>query len=251
MNDLIFLIYKEELCLDQESGRTHGRSSPENEHANKIGLDDKLNDGDRKLRDENDDRVEASNIIDEENNPRLRVEATLLKNEPGIPVQPGCSKAKNVALSCGSVSTSATGKRIAAVGTELEAPAPHNNAYQDTIEQGVSDKNGIVQALTLKERFIREKDDKYSKDSKTDLGEIEARRSEGIVPHLAREEAVEGPNRTSQLSKALSETPQLDKALARTPQLKGTPESNGEKAENIGGGPPPRQGRSSSDLVTP
>ena len=251
MNAPVFFIYREAVCLDQESGMTHGRSSPENEHANKIGLDDNLDDGDRKLRDENDDRVEASNIIDEENNPRLCVEATLLKDEPGIPVQPRCSKVKNVALSCGSVSNSAMGKRIAALGTELEAPAPHNNVYQDTIEQGVSDKNGIVQALTLKERVIREKDDKYSKDSKTDLGEIEARRSEGIVPHLAREEAVEGPNRTSQLSKALSETPQLDKALARTLQLKGTLNPMVRRWRKLGGVLPPHQGRSSSDLVMP
>ena len=61
------------------------------------------------------------------------------------------------------VFTSATGKRIAEVGTELEAPAPHNKVYQNAIEQGVSDKNGIAQALTLKERVIREKDDDYPK----------------------------------------------------------------------------------------
>ena len=51
------LIYKEEVCLDQESGRTHRRSSPENEHANVIGLDNNLDDGDRELRDENDDQA--------------------------------------------------------------------------------------------------------------------------------------------------------------------------------------------------
>ena len=138
--------------------------------------------------------------------------------------------------------TYATGERIEKGRTELEAPAPHKKGYQNAIELG---------ALTLKERVIREKGDQSSKDSKTDLGEIEALQSEGIVPHLAHEEAVEGPNRTPQSGKALSETPQLDRALTRAPHLKGTPESNGEKAENIGGVPPPGQGRPSSDLATP
>ena len=94
MNASVFLIYKEEVCLDQESGMTHRRSSPENEHANEIGLDGNLDDGNRELRDKNDDRVEASNVIDEENNPRLCVEVTLRKDEQVIPVQPSYSKVK-------------------------------------------------------------------------------------------------------------------------------------------------------------
>ena len=57
MNASISLIYKEEVCLDQESGRTHGRSSPENEQANVIGLDNNLDDRDRELRNENDDQA--------------------------------------------------------------------------------------------------------------------------------------------------------------------------------------------------
>ena len=57
MNALVFLIYKEEVCLDQESGRTHGKSSPESEQKSVIGLDDILDDGDRELRDESDDQA--------------------------------------------------------------------------------------------------------------------------------------------------------------------------------------------------
>ena len=68
-------------------------------------------------------------------------------------------------MACGRVFTYATGERIAKVGTELEAQAPHKNGYQNAIELG---------ALTLKERVIREKGDPSSKDSKTDLGETEA-----------------------------------------------------------------------------
>ena len=57
MNTSNFLIYKEEVCLDQESGRTHGKSSPGSEQTNAIGVDDTSDDRDRELRDEGDDQA--------------------------------------------------------------------------------------------------------------------------------------------------------------------------------------------------
>ena len=76
MNAPALLTYKKEVCSDKESGMTHGRSSPENRHTNEMGSDDGWGDGDRKLRDENDDdrveeQVEASDIIEDDTNPRL------------------------------------------------------------------------------------------------------------------------------------------------------------------------------------
>ena len=148
MNAPVSSIYKEEVCLNQESGMTHERSSPEDGHANEIGLDDGLDDGDKELSDEDDDdwvkeQVEASDIIDDDTNPSLCVEATLPKDEPVILVQPRYSKV-NSEEDCAE-----------SVPDNLDSSVYNNNTSQDIIKVKYGSAGKLKQACQLKNKQVK------------------------------------------------------------------------------------------------